>query len=60
VPEVAGRQRRDGRGWERIYADVPDFLAKGFELARSKEQFFLSRIYNRYKSEEVERESFSG
>ena len=39
------------------YANVPEFLAKGFEVARSKGQFFLTRIDNRFPAEEVEREN---
>ncbi len=35
------------------YADVPLFLAKGFEVAASKGQYFLSRIEDRYRSEEI-------
>jgi hypothetical protein len=35
------------------YAGVPAFLAKGFEVAASKGQFFLSRIDGRFRAEEV-------
>ncbi len=45
----------NGRVYE--YADVPEFLAKGFELASSKGHFFLTRIDNRFKAEEIEREA---
>lgn len=35
------------------YAGVPAFLAKGFEVAASKGQYFLSRIDGRFRTEEV-------
>ena len=45
---------QNGRVYQ--YADVPEFLVKGFELAESKGHFFLTRIDNRFKTEEVKRE----
>jgi hypothetical protein len=35
------------------YAGVPAFLAKGFELAASKGEFFMSRIDRRFRGEEI-------
>jgi len=37
------------------YAEVPQFLAKGFEVARSKGEFFQKRIDGRFSADEVER-----
>lgn len=35
------------------YDGVPEFMAKGFELASSKGRFFQSRIVDRYVAREV-------
>lgn len=37
------------------YADVPEFIARGFELAQSKGAYFQSKIDGRYKMHEVGR-----
>ena len=37
------------------YVDVPEFLAKGFEVAQSKGRFFQTRIDGRFQAEEIER-----
>lgn len=35
------------------YADVPEFIVRGFELASSKGQYFQSKIDGRYQMHEV-------
>jgi hypothetical protein len=35
------------------YQGVPSFIAKGFEVSRSKGRFFLTRIDKRYPNQEV-------
>lgn len=37
------------------YFNVPEFLYRGFLLARSKGEYFKTRINERFHSEEVER-----
>lgn len=39
------------------YSGFPTFLAKGFELAPSKGEFFLTRIDDRYEAAEVHRQT---
>jgi hypothetical protein len=49
--EVLELEFTNGRVYR--YQGVPEFLARGFEVASSKGQFFLSRIGTRYPFEEV-------
>lgn len=49
--EVLELEFTNGRVYR--YQGVPEFLARGFEVASSKGQFFLSRIDTRYSCEEV-------
>ncbi|MEO8677419.1 MAG: KTSC domain-containing protein [Vicinamibacterales bacterium] len=39
------------------YTNVPEFLAKGFDVAASKGQYFQSRIDGRYAAQEVRQDS---
>jgi len=58
VTETLEIEFRNGRIYQ--YAGVPAFLAKGFDVAASKGQFFLSRIDGRFRAQEVQPQSKLG
>jgi len=49
--QILGVEFNSGRIYR--YLDVPEFLYRGFSLARSKGEYLNSRISDRFRSEEL-------